>query len=287
MITPTTQELGLQLVSSMSGDPLTLSRQDEKLNKLRRVGVHGSVIHTHRAMATFPLHPANLLYVIMIPLVLVSASLLVFPHIVKLWGDLFLLALSLMDLPGDVQVRSLQVLPFYYLDIPSFAMDVAWPATRVMVITGVVTLVLFVVTFLFPPGFLPLSYLLRVICFMQLTALAWFACASGPFPYQLSGYIEGLLRAGIVIVVLVPLLYAISLFLFRMSLVRKLLISGMTMVHLMVFIPLQAVVHASLVHFCSFLVMPVMFFLFGILLDVLVIIAFYSWGMSWVDVTNQ
>ncbi len=287
MITPTTQEPGLRLVFSMSGDPLTASRHDELLDKLRRLGVHGSVIHTHRAMATFPLHPSSLVYVLLIPLVLVAVSLLAFPLIVKLWGDFFLLAQNLMNLPGDVHVRSLQVLPFYYLDIPSFTMEVAWPATRVMITTGAITLVLFIGTFLLPSRLLPVSYLIRVICFIQLIALAWFAFASGPFPYQLSGYTEGLLRSGIVIVILVPLLYAVSLYLFKMSLARKLLISGMTMVHLMIFIPLQAVVHASVVQACSFLVLPVMFFLFGILLDVLIIIAFYSWGMSWVDITRQ
>lgn len=271
----------------MSGDPLATSRHDEMLNKLRRLGVHGSVIHTHRAMATFTLHPSSLFYVLLIPLVLVVVSLLAFPLVVKLWGDFFTLARSLMNLPGDVQVRSLQVLPFYYLDIPSFTMDVAWPTTRVMITTGAIILALFAGTFLLPSRLLPLSYLMRVICFMQLTALAWFAFASGPFPYQLSSYLEGLLRAGIVIVILVPLLYAVSLYLFRMSLARKLLISGMTMVHLMIFIPLQAVVHASVVQASSFLVIPVMYFLFGILLDVLIIIAFYSWAMSWVDITRQ
>lgn len=271
----------------MSGDFFTPSRQDEDLNKLRRLGVHGSVIHTHRSMATFPLYPSSLFYVLLIPLILVIVSLLAFPLIVKVWGDFFSLSLSLMNIPGNIQVRSLQVLPFYYLDIPSFTMDVAWPAMRLRIATGAITLVLFIVTFLLPSRLLPLSYLVRVICFMQLTALAWFVFASGPFPYQLSGYMEGLLRSGIIIVILVPLLHAVSLYLFKMSLARKLLITAMTMVHLTIFIPLQALVHASAVYACSFLVIPVMFFLFGILLEVFIIIAFYSWGMSWVDITRE
>jgi hypothetical protein len=61
----------------------------------------------------------------------------------------------------------------------------------------------------------------------------------------------------------------------------------MTIVHLMIFLPLQTLVHAYIVYTCSFLVMPVMFFLFGVLLDIFIIISFYSWAMGFVDVNKQ
>jgi hypothetical protein len=48
-----------------------------------------------------------------------------------------------------------------------------------------------------------------------------------------------------------------------------------------VLLPLQAAVHAWIIHRGSFLTLPVLFFLFGPLLDVFVYVALYGWGMSW------
>jgi hypothetical protein len=46
------------------------------------------------------------------------------------------------------------------------------------------------------------------------------------------------------------------------------------------FIPLQYLLHAWLLH-CSILFMPVLYFVCGPFLDVLIFVCFYSWGMSW------
>jgi len=55
----------------------------------------------------------------------------------------------------------------------------------------------------------------------------------------------------------------------------------MLLVHLAVFLPLQAVVHAYVIYRGSLLTMPVLFLVFGVLLDVFVYVALYGWGMSW------
>jgi hypothetical protein len=47
-----------------------------------------------------------------------------------------------------------------------------------------------------------------------------------------------------------------------------------------VFVPLQALAHAYILH-QSLLFMPVLFLLFGMPLQILVVVSFYSWGMSW------
>jgi hypothetical protein len=52
-------------------------------------------------------------------------------------------------------------------------------------------------------------------------------------------------------------------------------------VHLSVFLPLQVLVHVGLVLKGSALVMPVLFLIFGLLLDVLILVAFYGWALSW------
>jgi hypothetical protein len=51
--------------------------------------------------------------------------------------------------------------------------------------------------------------------------------------------------------------------------------------HLVVLLPLQAVVHAWIIHRASLLSMPLLFLLFGVLLILFVYVALYGWGMSW------
>lgn len=53
------------------------------------------------------------------------------------------------------------------------------------------------------------------------------------------------------------------------------------MLHLWILIPMQYVAHAYLIHTFSLLYMPVLFLMFGLMIDVFVFIAFYAWGMSW------
>jgi hypothetical protein len=271
----------------MSRDISALSPDDQRLKELRHLGVAGTVIHAHRSMAIFHFPPGSLMNLLGIPFLLIGLSMLAFPFITHLWKDFFLLAQQQLLLPGSITVRVIEILPYYYLEIPSSTIDAAWPGTIALVICGIVICVVFLFSFMLSSRFIPLAYLLRGMCFIQLTALAYFIFASGPFAYHLSAYTEGLLRAGILIILIVPLLFAMTLYLFRMPLLRKLLFSIMTIIHLIVFLPLQALIHAYVVYKCSFLVMPVMFFLFGVLLDVFIIISFYSWAMGYVDVTKE
>jgi hypothetical protein len=46
------------------------------------------------------------------------------------------------------------------------------------------------------------------------------------------------------------------------------------------FIPLQYLLHACILR-VSLLFLPILYLAFGPFLDVVVFIAFYSWGMSW------
>jgi hypothetical protein len=52
------------------------------------------------------------------------------------------------------------------------------------------------------------------------------------------------------------------------------------MIHLSIFLPLQILLQAIILQ-KTVLFMPTLYIVFGMPLDVLVIIAFYSWGMSW------
>jgi hypothetical protein len=77
------------------------------------------------------------------------------------------------------------------------------------------------------------------------------------------------------------MLVAFTYFIFDFPLWQKLLLASMLLLHLAVFLPLQAVVHAWVVYRGSLLTLPMLFLVFGVLLDVFVYVALYGWGMSW------
>jgi hypothetical protein len=83
------------------------------------------------------------------------------------------------------------------------------------------------------------------------------------------------------IVPLTPIVLGFTYYLFDFSLGRKIGLTAMLMIHLIVLIPMQYVLHAWVMYHASLLFLPLLFFVAGIPLNVLVFIAFYSWGFSW------
>jgi hypothetical protein len=83
-----------------------------------------------------------------------------------------------------------------------------------------------------------------------------------------------------VLIGLIPLLYGFTFYLLDFSLAQKIFLTSATVAHLVLFVPQQYMLHVYLLH-GSVLFMPVLYFVFGPFLDILVFIGFYSWGMSW------
>jgi len=151
-------------------------------------------------------------------------------------------------------------------------------------IVGSVCVVAMVSSWLLPSRFLPLAYLLRFGTLVQLTAFLYFAIRPDSFPYELPPYLQSLFEIGSAVLVLVPIVYGFTLYPFDIAIWRKVLLTVGTVAHLAVLIPLQGTIHAFAIYHLSVLVMPSMFFLWGILLHVFVFVSFYGWGMSWPDV---
>jgi hypothetical protein len=115
---------------------------------------------------------------------------------------------------------------------------------------------------------------------LQATALGYFAVASARFPHDLPGYTVSMLVFSCVLIGLIPVLYGFTFYLLDFTLTQKIFLTLATVAHLVLFVPQQYMLHVYLLH-GSVLFMPVLYFVFGPFLDILVFIGFYSWGMSW------
>ncbi len=185
-----------------------------------------------------------------------------------------------LGIPGVVSTRVVEIGPLG-VAIPFYTAEAHWPAARDMLTGWILVATLAISGMLLRGRYTPLAYFLRALAVIQLTAQVWFSFADPPFTYALSQYVAGLLVCGVVILLLAPLLVAATYFIFDLPLSQKLLLASMLLIHLAVFLPLQAVVHAYVIYRGSLLTMPVLFLVFGVLLDVFVYVALYGWGMSW------
>ena len=83
------------------------------------------------------------------------------------------------------------------------------------------------------------------------------------------------------VLVLVPIALGFGFYIFDHSLGQQVLITVLIVGHLAVLLPLQGLMHGWLIHHLSLVVQPTLFFVFGLLVEVLVFVALYGWAMSW------
>jgi hypothetical protein len=127
---------------------------------------------------------------------------------------------------------------------------------------------------------IPIIYLLRGILLVPATALLYFDLLPARFPHTPDSYMPGLVTAGIALISTVPLLFGLTYYIFDFGLWKKALLTGLTMAHLALFLPLQVLLQALFLQ-KAVLFMPVLYIIFGMPVNILIIIALYSWGMTW------
>jgi hypothetical protein len=242
-------------------------------------GHRGGVIAMHRALTHFRLGPTNLLASVSLLVCFSWMWVILLPWLCHFWQ--FCLSLSLRYLPID---GSLEIAEHhfrsYQLNIPYFRIYSVLPGLWTWTLACAITVLLFAVTFWLPRNMVPLIYLSRGILLVHTSSLLYFALWPMNFPHTPDSYMEALVNSGIGLITVIPLLFALTYYIFDFGLWKKALLTALTMTHLTVFLPFQVVLQALVLQ-KTILFMPVLYIVFGMPLNVLLIIAFYSWGMTW------
>jgi hypothetical protein len=242
-------------------------------------GHRGGVISMHRALTHFQLGPMNVLASVCLFLLFSYIWLAVLPWLCDLWNRALTVGLSLLPLNARLEVaehhfRLLQI------RIPYLRMEPILPDLQTWSLACAVTLLLFAGTFFLSEKLVPLIYLARGILLIQISSLIYFALWPTRFPHTPESYMEALITAGIGLISIVPLLFGFTYYIFDFGLARKAALTAITMLHLAVFLPIQVLAQAMVLQ-KTVLFMPVLYIAFGMPVQVLIIIAFYSWGMTW------
>jgi hypothetical protein len=197
------------------------------------------------------------------------------------WTWIFERLAALLGFAGGVGVQTIRFGSLIQFQLPHFNVVAPQPGNALWWITLVVSVVAVLVSLLFRDAFLPFAYALRLAAMVQGTALLFFRAAPWPFPYELTGYVTGMLLAGATVIALVPILLGLTYYIMDVRLLQKLGLTAAIMGHLLLFVPLQYAVQSYVIAHGSLLFLPISFILFGVLPEIMIFVAFYGWGMSW------
>ena len=252
-----------------------------QIEDLRHRGFRGGYIQNHRALLTSPGGMAKVVSSVGLALVLLAGWLLTvnwasvaWAHMLSFWSDV-------LGIRSFVTLAHYRFSSVFSFSVPYLYVQSPLPGVFDLVIGAIVTVIVFISTFFLPRRYLPVAYLLRVVVFFQACAQVFFTFVPMKFPYGASGYVHGELIAGLVLIALVPVALAFTYFIFDFSLWKKATLALIIMLYFFLMIPMQFLAHAYALHHTSLLMLPLLFFVFGLPLDVMIFIAFYSWGASW------
>jgi hypothetical protein len=252
-----------------------------QIESVRIRGVKGGVIAPHRSMVGLPWTIWRLVTTLILSLGGLAALLAALPYIGWFWEAVFERARDFLGIHAPLGDQLFSLPGGITFALPVLAVATPLPDSLVLSIAGIVCAVVLVGSFALPERFTPLRYLLRFLVVLQGSAILFFAVSRDPFPYRLQDHVFILLTAGLVVMGLVPLVLGFTLHLFDLAFWKKLLLTLAILIHLAVWLPLQAVVHLWLILHGTALLMPVLFLTGGLLLDVLIFVAFYGWALSW------
>jgi hypothetical protein len=258
----------------------TVPDQTARLADMRHRGVRGTIIAPHRSMLGLDAGPKRLVLSLVGGFAGTAALLAALPAIGRLWIGMVEALHGFLGLPGSVEQRQVDFLRLVQYNLPVLSLEAPVPDHRTLWIAAIASVGLGAVTLLLRGRALPLAYFLRMTALLLLITAGYFALAGDRFPYRLPEYGVGLLTGGVIVMGLIPLILGLTYYVFDLSFFRKVFVTVAVVGHLAVFLPLQAMVHVYLVANLSLVVMPVLFLLFGLMLDVMIFVAFYGWAMS-------
>lgn len=251
-----------------------------RVEKLRNIGHFGSTISQHRALLTLPMNPGVYIPAVILALVIFFSYLFALEYVFIGWSWILEWCSNLFNMELKQGSFGFEV-GIFNIYVPYLKIGAASPTNLEWLVGVIIAVVTLLVSFFMPDRFIPFAYLLRALALIHTISILFFLFYSNYFPYSLASYQAVMMLVGLIFTGLVPLIYGLIYYIFDETLIKKLWLTVLTMSYLLLLVPLQYFAHAYLIHEFSLMYMPILFLMFGLMVDVFILIAFYSWGMSW------
>ena len=234
----------------------------------------------HRALTSFILEPLNLITASLLVLLFSFAWIVSLPWLCRMWRYVLENGMKMLALHAELGLTEHHITPYIRFVIPFPKMEGIAPDAWTWWSTAAVVCLLYAASYFFPKKLTPVTYFLRAALSVQITALLYFLLIPARFPHTPDSYLEGLVSYRIALISAVPALFGLSYYIFKFGLIKKIALTTLTMSYLSLFLPVQILLQAMVLE-KSVLFMPILYIVFGLPVDILIVVAFYSWGMSW------
>lgn len=250
-----------------------------RLNDLRFSNSSGKVIPLHHAFLTLKTQKMSYATAFILPFVFLGLIWWSLPLIIEGWTHLFQFFMQHIY-QGYVGSRPIHLLG-EQLRLPYPGLPASDPSTDTVYWNLGICVAGFALSFLLPARITPLTYLLRGALLIQAaTSFAYLFYSKGS-PYNIPIYITDSLAFSLYMLFMLPILLGFVYYIFDFGLFRKIFLTAGMIGYFLLAIPLQYMLHAIVIHEFGLLFLPLMYLLFGALLDVLMFVSIYALGMSW------
>jgi len=257
-----------------------MSNLPKKLNPALRYGnTKGKIIPMHHAFKTLHLNRVSRVSAVVLPVLFMALVWLFLPWIFDVWDGIFNFWLE----------RIYHMRASYWpvnilgqdLAIPYPALEADAPSHFMVQMNFWICLLVLAISIVFPLRGAPLTYLLRTALLIQGSASIDRMVSPDFFPYTLPIYLLDAMIQCVYMLFLIPVILGFVYYIFDFTIWRKVLITCLTIGYFLIAVPCQYMLHAYFIHEWTLLFLPLMYILFGIVIDVLMFVSIYSYGMSW------
>ncbi|MBA2676655.1 hypothetical protein [Ramlibacter sp.] len=229
----------------------------------------------HRSLRHLRLGPVVLAEMAAVVVVLTTLMALARPALLYAWDVVILWWAQRLQLPLALAANGTERM--WMLSDPAASL-VPGPATGV--VTAAVVIAAFASTWWMSDRLTPIKYLVRTLCVVQVSGLLFFMFKPASFPYTVGGHLESMLDAGYYLMLSMPLLLSLGYGVLRLPLYQKFLHPLGVLAYFAVMLPHKALLHVLVLQHFSVLFMPMLYLCFGLVFDLMVFVALYSWMVS-------
>jgi len=236
-------------------------------------------VRPHRSITPLRVTPYLLAQALVLPVIPCALLFWSKPFLLGFWRDCIVFWSGGLGLPFSLGTQ-LNDAGQLATSLSTGMVSTPMPGIATLWVTGLLTLVGLALSLTMKGAKLPLKYPLRIVCVVQLVAVAYFWWFPATFPYSIASHSEKLMTIGYVVMLSTPVMLAVGYYILNQSLAIKLLHTGLILLFFCLMIPHQVLAQAFIIQHMSVLFMPVLYLCLGAVFDALVFVALYSWAAS-------
>jgi hypothetical protein len=261
----------------MVSDNLTLN---EKMLKQRSMGVKGTKILKHRALRSMTLSNSAMQTAILLPIFINVILWFNLDTIAALWSDIISYWMDKLNLGYGVAHMGMKIWA-RDISIPYPAVPTTFPSESTVLTNLIYSTIFALVSFMLPRVHMPVIYLLRASLLIHGTSVLYFYFWPESFPYDLGSYVGGMMGLGLYLLGLAPVLLALLYYVLDFPLWRKVVVTLAMIAFFIILFPFQYMLYSLMLASWTMLYMPLLYIMFGPLLNTLMFVCWYSCAMTW------